>query len=96
MTGRQEAPEQVRCIACGVRVQRSAAREYDRFGDRWDRADKDFEYLCKQCHGEACHQPRQGLEATLTGIGSEHESPHAFIAAYYTALDHEAEHDELD
>ena len=56
---------QVTCIACGETVARTAAREYDKHGDRWDRGDKEFEYLCKTCHRSLCHQPREGLETLL-------------------------------
>ncbi len=35
------------CIACGNSLLREAAREYDKEGDRWNRRDREFEYLCK-------------------------------------------------
>ncbi|WP_254543177.1 DUF7562 family protein [Halomarina pelagica] len=59
------------CVACGQTVQRSAAREYDKEGDRWSRRGKTFEYLCKRCHRELCHQPRDELEALLVDIERE-------------------------
>lgn len=53
------------CIACGATVEREEAREYDKLGDRWDRRNKEFEYLCKPCHRDLCHQPRDDLEDVL-------------------------------
>lgn len=61
----------VECIACGASVPRPKAREYDKEGDRWSRAGKEFEYLCKACHGDLCHQPREDLEALLARIERE-------------------------
>jgi hypothetical protein len=61
----------VECIACSASVPRTKAREYDKEGDRWSRAGKEFEYLCKACHGDLCHQPREDLEALLTRIERE-------------------------
>ncbi|PSQ12312.1 hypothetical protein BRC98_03380 [Halobacteriales archaeon QS_7_68_65] len=58
----------VTCIACGVSVRRSEAREYDKHGDRWERSGKEFEHLCKDCYRELCHQPRDELEALLVEI----------------------------
>lgn len=55
----------VTCIACGATVPRADAREYDKHGDRFDRADKEFEHLCKHCHRDIDHQPRRGLEDLL-------------------------------
>ncbi len=60
----------VTCIACGDTVPRDEAREYDKHGDRWSRDGKSLEYLCKPCHGECCHQHRDGLEATLVEAGA--------------------------
>jgi hypothetical protein len=39
--------EEITCIACGDSVDRESAREYDKHGDRWEREDKEFEFLCK-------------------------------------------------
>ena len=75
------------CIACGARVPRADAREYDRFGDRWDRDGKTFEHLCKPCDRVESHQPRIGLEDTLAATGSTHETPAAFVRAYYRELE---------
>lgn len=74
------------CIACVEVIPRADAREYDKYGDRWDRAGKDFEYLCKPYHRKCCHQPRNGLEETLVRAENEHAETQAFIAAYYTPV----------
>lgn len=75
----------VTCIACDASVDRSAAREYDRFGDRFNRRDKRFEYLCKPCHQVQCHQPRRGLERTLAEAGAGDLDQGEFLRRY-TAL----------
>jgi hypothetical protein len=72
----------VDCIACGETVARSDAREYDRHGDRWDRDDKRFEYLCKPCDDERCHLPRDGLEATLVEAGAGEAGRDAFLRSF--------------
>ena len=77
---------QVACIACGDRVYRWDAREYDRYGNRWERTEKTFEYLCKGCHHDHSHQPREDLERILVAVGSDHASPQAFVQAYYSEL----------
>jgi hypothetical protein len=74
------------CIACGEVIPRADAREYDKYGDRWDRDGKDFEYLCKPCHRDCCHQPRNGLEETLVRAEGEHADTQAFITEYYTLV----------
>lgn len=58
------------CPACGRRVARADAREYDKHGDRWDRDDKTFEYLCRPCHDVLSLQDRRGLEAVLCEAGA--------------------------
>lgn len=58
----------VTCIACGSRVARSNAREYDKEGDRWERIGKEFEHLCKSCHQDIDHHPRDELERLLLDI----------------------------
>ncbi|MFC6836649.1 DUF7562 family protein [Halomarina ordinaria] len=68
MWGTRNGGDGVDCLACGRTVERSAAREYDKEGDRWSRRGKDFEYLCKTCHRELCHQPRDELEGLLLDI----------------------------
>ena len=77
--------DEVTCIACGATVSRDAAREYDKYGDRWDRRDKEFEYLCKPCHRDCCHQPREGLETLLADAGAGERGQGAFLA-HYTEL----------
>jgi hypothetical protein len=72
----------VDCIACGAAVPRSDAREYDRHGDRWDREDKRFEYLCKACDDDLCHFPRDGLEATLIEAGAGEVGRDAFLRSF--------------
>lgn len=73
----------VDCVACGEEVPRSNAREYDKEGDRWDRTDKDLEYLCKSCYWEYCHQPRDRLEATLVEAGAGTTDDETFLEQYY-------------
>jgi hypothetical protein len=36
-----------------------------RTADRFDRDGTAFEYLCKACHGEYCHFPRDGPETAF-------------------------------
>ena len=74
MAGRRlltrEDSTEVTCIACGETRPRDEAREYDKHGDRYSREGKEFEYLCKPCHRECCHQHRAGLEETLVHAGA--------------------------
>ena len=70
----------VTCIACGTELPRSAAREYDKEGDRWDRDEKTFEYLCKPCDRDRCHQPRRGLEDALVASGAGEIERSEFLA----------------
>jgi hypothetical protein len=65
---RKRGTDRVDCVACGATVDRSSAREYDKEGDRWSRAEKEFEHLCKPCYRGLCHQPRTELEALLVDI----------------------------
>lgn len=90
MWGRDRS-EQVTCIACGDSIFRSDAREYDKFGDRFDRIGKQFEYLCKPCYRELCHQPRGELEALLVDMddGSDDGSDvghDEFLRRYYETV----------
>lgn len=82
-SGREE--ETVTCIACGCSLSRSSAREYDKYGDRWDRTDKTFEHLCKECHTGLCHQPRAELEGLLVEIDAGHLNNEEFFR-WYCAL----------
>lgn len=58
------------CPACGYPVARVDAREYDKYGDRWDRDHKRFEYFCRPCHDALDLQRRDGLEAMLDDAGA--------------------------
>ncbi len=78
--------DEVTCIACGETLSRAEAREYDKHGDRWERAGKEFEYLCKPCHRRACHQPRDDLEALLTEIGAGDLDRDRFLEHYCAAV----------
>jgi len=87
---------EVTCIACGTDLPRSDAREYDKHGDRYDRRDKEFEYLCKPCYRELCHQPRRGLEADLVASGAGERSRDGFLADYAAAVGAEASGEDAD
>lgn len=78
--------EEVTCIACGTTLSRSSAREYDKHGDRWGARDRSFEYLCKPCYQDCCHQPRGELEADLVRADAGHADDEAFLANYYEAV----------
>lgn len=77
-----DSDQQVTCIACGKTLNREDAREYDKYGDRWSREGKDFEYLCKPCHRECCHQTRNGLEETLVTAGAGRTDRKTFLKQY--------------
>ena len=79
----------VTCIACGESISRSDAREYDKHGDRWERADKEFEYLCKPCDRERCHAARDGLEDRLVEAGAGDSDRDTFLAAYFDCIRNE-------
>lgn len=81
---------EVTCIACGTQLPRSEAREYDKLGDRWDRQEKQFEFMCKPCHGDVCHFPREGLEATLIDAGAGTVSRDAFLRRYFELAETDA------
>jgi len=72
----------VTCIACGETIDRENAREYDKHGDRWNREGKEFEYLCKPCHRDGCHQNRDGLEETLVAAGAGRTDRETFLRRY--------------
>lgn len=90
-----ERVSEVTCIACGQTVARADAREYDRFGDRWERREKDFEFLCKPCHRDLCHQPRAGLEDALADAGAG-QSPRAAFLARFAAIAEGRDADDLE
>ena len=85
---------EVTCIACGATVPRADAREYDKEGDRWERREKDFEYLCKPCHRACCHQPRDGLEDLLADAGAGERPQREFLQHFAALTDERA--DSLD
>ena len=79
---RSRSDGDVTCIACGDEVPRSKAREYDRYGDRWGSRDREFEYLCKPCHRELNHQPRDELEALLVELDAGEHDREEFLEWY--------------
>ncbi|WP_254531528.1 DUF7562 family protein [Natrinema gelatinilyticum] len=79
--------ETVICLACGTERPRDETREYDKYGDRWDREDKTFEYLCKSCHRELCHHPRDDLEELLIDLEAGNGSRDAFLASYLASVE---------
>jgi len=86
--------DEVTCIACGTSLPRGEAREYDKYGDRWDRTGKEFEHLCKDCYRDQCHQPRDGLEDLLVDVGAGDRSQEAFVAEFYD--ESETEHERAE
>ncbi|MFA1611064.1 DUF7562 family protein [Halobellus rubicundus] len=79
---RGDDDRRVTCIACGETLDRDDAREYDKHGDRWSREGKAFEYLCKPCHRECCHQNRDGLEETLIAAGAGRTDRKTFLRQF--------------
>ncbi|MFD1643981.1 DUF7562 family protein [Halohasta litorea] len=79
---RDNSKQQVTCIACGETFDREDAREYDKHGDRWNREGKSFEYLCKPCHRECCHQNRDGLEQVLVTAGGGRTDRKTFLRRF--------------
>ena len=77
----------VTCIACGTSVPRDEAREYDKYGDRWDRDGKAFEHLCKPCDRACCHHSRAGLEELLVEIGAGERTQEEFLTWYVTTVE---------
>ncbi|ADJ16407.1 DUF7562 family protein [Halalkalicoccus jeotgali] len=84
---RKQGQRTVTCIACGDAVRRSDAREYDKYGDRWDRDGKEFEHLCKDCYRDLCHQPRAELEGLLVEINAGTHSQSEFLSWYCALVD---------
>lgn len=76
------ADRTVTCIACGSEQPRGEAREYDKYGDRWDREGKTFEFLCKPCFRSLVKQPREGLETTLEDAGAGRVPDSIFLELY--------------
>jgi hypothetical protein len=79
--------EDVVCIACGDTVSRSTAREYDRYGDRWDRDGKRFEYLCKPCDKQRCNHARDGLEELLVAADAGETDEKTFLRNFAELLE---------
>ncbi|MBV0924525.1 hypothetical protein KTS45_09975 [Halomicroarcula limicola] len=78
----QREDSTVVCVACGEAVSRDDAREYDKFGDRWDRDEKEFEYLCTPCDRARSHSPRRGLEDRLVEAGAGAVDRATFLRRY--------------
>ena len=88
----RDAPgRRVVCPACGERVSRGDAREYDKFGDRWDRREKTFEYFCRACHDGLSLQDRAGLEATLGEAGAGEVDRTTFLERFCALADDRSE-----
>lgn len=90
----ERAEQSVTCPACGETVTRSAAREYDKYGDRWDRENKEFEYFCKPCHDSLCLHDRRGLESLLSDMDAGSLSQDRFLATYRRAVSEERDQPE--
>ncbi|MFB6106596.1 MAG: hypothetical protein ABEJ70_06455 [Halobacteriaceae archaeon] len=78
---------EVSCIACGTRVEREHAREYDKHGNRWEREGKEFEYLCKPCFRDLAKCGRAGLEDLLVSIEAGRVSREEFLHRYVDAVE---------
>lgn len=89
----RDSDRQVTCIACGETLSREEAREYDKYGDRWEREGKEFEYLCKPCHRDCCHQNREGLEQTLVEADAGRPDRKTFLRRYCDLATDDADHD---
>lgn len=74
--------ETVTCVACGETVDREMAREYDKYGNRWERDGKEFEYFCTSCHDALCHHARTELEDLLVEIDAGECSQLEFLTRY--------------
>ncbi|MEY7851265.1 hypothetical protein AB7C87_18935 [Natrarchaeobius sp. A-rgal3] len=77
----------ITCPACGTEVSRSMTREYDKYGDRWDRKNKTFEHLCKSCHSDLCPHPRNELEELLVELEAGERSQVVFLSRYTSAVE---------
>lgn len=84
---RDASRRRVVCPACGRRIARDDAREYDKHGDRWDRTEKSFEYLCRPCHDALTHQGRDELEALLCEVGAGEVDRDRFLRRYAQAVE---------
>jgi len=78
--------QEVTCIACGETLPRSEAREYDKYGNRWERSGKEFEFLCKDCDKTSSHLPRNGLEELLVRANAGERDTKSFLRRYLTLI----------
>jgi len=85
--------QQVTCIACGETLSREEAREYDKYGDRWNREGKEFESLCKPCHRGCCQQNRDGLEQTLLTANAGRTDRETFLERFCELVANDNDHD---
>lgn len=83
---RTRAAAQVTCIGCGESVPEDDAFEYDKHGDIWRREGKEFEYFCKPCYREYCHQNRDGLEELLVAAGAGRTDRETFLRQFCALL----------
>lgn len=88
-----DSSEQVTCIACGEAFDEDDTFEYDKYGDQWSRGGKEFEYVCKPCYRDYCHQNREGLEETLVAAGAGQRDRETFLREFCALL---ADDDELN
>ena len=82
MFSNTSSAQEVTCIACGETLPRSAAREYDKYGNRWERSGKEFEFLCKPCDKASSHVPRDGLEEVLIRADAGETDTESFLHRY--------------
>ncbi|WP_435116191.1 DUF7562 family protein [Halolamina sp. C58] len=76
----------VTCISCGESLAKDDAFEYDKHGDIWNREGKEFEYVCKPCYREYCHQHRDGLEELLVAAGAGRTDRETFLRRFCALL----------
>jgi hypothetical protein len=67
-------------------MHRFEAREYDKYGDRWERRNKGFEYFCRTCHEALSHHRREGLEELLVEINAGSTDSDTFLQRYWRAV----------
>lgn len=79
--------ETVTCVACGTHTDRELAREYDKYGNRWERDGKEFEYFCTVCHDDLCHHARTELEELLVEIDAGECSRLEFLSRYVATVE---------
>ena len=79
---RSPSDRRVVCPACGQRLARADAREYDKHGNRWARGEKAFEYLCRPCHDGLTLQTRDGLEDALEASGAGEVDLETFLERF--------------